>query len=324
MDQEQKNLIVFLWKKRKPIILFTAIGAIVSLIVSFLITPQFLSTAIVYPTATSTVSFSEQRNAKASSMDFGEDEQAEQMLQVLQSSRIKDRIVQQFDLINHYRLKSDDKNLKYKLQKEYDSHISSSRTKFGSIRIDVLDEDPQMAADIANKMVDLYDTVMNEMIRERTLPAFDISIRKKQIIEQNMADLNKKLDSLSAMGVVADRARSNLFDAYNNAKTAEDKAFFKRQIDVNIQYAASYDGLAALRDELMVNISRFETAYEQAESDANTNLNHKFIVESAYKADKKETPKKMLIVLMATIGTFIFSIFFFLIKDKIEELKKIA
>lgn len=324
MDQTQNKLIVFLWKKRKSIILITGIGGVIALVASFLITPLFLSTAIVYPTATSTVSFSEQRNAKASSMDFGEDEQAEQMLQVLQSSRIKNMIIERFDLIKHYEIDPNDKNLNYKMGKAYDNHISSSRTKFGSIRIDVLDKEPQLAADIANKMVDLYDTVMNEMIRERTLPAFDVNVRKKQMIEENLAALNAKLDTLSALGVVADRARSNLFDAYNNAKSAEDKAFFKKQIDMNLRYAAEYDGLASKRDEMMVNISRFESAYEQAESDANTNLNHKFVVESAVKADKKEKPKKALIVIMATLGTFIFSIFFFLIKDKLDELKKIA
>lgn len=324
MEKEQKNLMVFLWKKRKPIILLTAIGSIVALVLSFFITPQFLSTAIIYPTATSTVSFSEQRNAKASSMDFGEDEQAEQMLQVLQSSRLRSMIIDRFDLVKHYRINPNDKNLRYKLGQAYDNHISSSRTKFGSIRIDVLDEDPQMAADIANKMVDLYDTVMNEMIRERTIPAFEINQRKKKIIEEKTAVLNRKMDSLSAFGVVPDRARSNLFDAYNNAKNAEDKAFFKKQIDVNLRYGAEYDGLASKRDELMVNISNFESAYEQAESDANTNLNHKFIVESAFKADKKEKPKKAIIVLVATLATFVFSVFFFLMKDKIEELKKIA
>lgn len=100
--------------------------------------------------------------------------------------------------------------------------------------------------------------------------------------------------------------------------------FFKHQLDVNIRYGSEYDGLVAQRDEMMTNMSIFEAAYEQAESDANANLNHKFVVEGAFKADKKETPQRSLIVLLATVGTFVFSIFFFLVKDKIEELKKIA
>jgi uncharacterized protein involved in exopolysaccharide biosynthesis len=71
---------------------------VVSVVVSFLLTPIYRSTAIVFPAATSTVSFSEQRNAKAAAMDFGEEEQAEQLVQILQSSRIRDKIVSKFDL----------------------------------------------------------------------------------------------------------------------------------------------------------------------------------------------------------------------------------
>ncbi len=96
---EQRNaLMLFLWNKRKSLMLFTGAAAVVSIIISFSITPLFLSTAIVFPAASSNVSFSEQRNVKAAAMDFGEEEQAEQLVQILSSSRIRDPIVQKFDL----------------------------------------------------------------------------------------------------------------------------------------------------------------------------------------------------------------------------------
>lgn len=217
MSNLQNNLVLFLWKKRKSIISWTIVGAILSVIVSLFITPRYLSTAILYPTATSTVSFSDARNALASSMDFGEDEQAEQMLQVLQSSRLSNRIIQQFDLMKHYGIKPDEKNAQYKMGKKYNKYITCSRTRYGSIQISVLDTDPQIAADITNKIVDLYDTVMNEMVRERTIPAFEVNARKMKIIEDNIAVIGAKLDSLSKLGVVPDKARTNLYDAYNNS-----------------------------------------------------------------------------------------------------------
>jgi len=324
MNEEKENLIVFLWKIRKALIVITGIGAVLSLVVSFLITPQFLSTAIIFPTATSTVSFSEQRNAKASSMDFGEAEQAEQMLQILQSSRIRDLIVKRFDLMNHYEIKPNDPYKDYKMGKAYNEHISCTRTRYESIEIDVWDKDPQMAADIANKIVDLYDTVKNQMIKERTIPAFQINVRKKKLIDESLRRLDNKLDSLSNLGVVTSEARANLFRAYNDAKSAADKAYFKKQIDANTKFGAEYDGLEALRDERMVKLSEFEAMYEQAESDANANFTQKFVVESAVKADKKDKPKKALIVLISTFATFFFAIFYFLIVARIKELKKIA
>ena len=317
-----QNIIQFIWKRRKLIGILTSIGAVASLIISFFITPLYLSTAVVFPAATSTVSFSEQRNAKASSMDFGEEEQAEQLVQILQSSKIRDKIVHQFDLMNHYEIKPTDANKNYLLGIAYSDHISFTRTRYGSIQIDVLDKDPKLAAIIANKIVDLIDTVKNEMVKERTLPAYEINKRKKDLIMQDLHIIMTKLDSLSSLGVVTSEGRANLFQAYNEANGNEDKKFFKKQIDVNLKHGAEFDGLSMLRDEKMVKIAEFEAAYEQAESDANTNFNHKFVVEKAVVADKKEKPKKSIIIIVSTLATLMFSILALLIQQKVKELRR--
>ena len=323
-EQTDVNLILFIWSKRKVLALVSGIVAILAIIVSFMLTPMFLSTAIVFPTATSTVSFSEQRNAKASSMDFGVEEQSEQLIQILQSSRIRDVLVSRYNLFAHYEIKETDPNKYYKLGKAYGNHITFTRTRYGSIQIDVLDKDKELAAEIANKIVELIDTVKNDMIKERTIPAFEINIRKKKMIEESVRAINLELDSLSSLGVVTSEGRANLFAAYNDAKSADDKAFFKNKIDVNMKYGAEYDGLTMLRDEKTVKLSDFEVSYEQAESDAYSDFNHKFIVESAVVADKKAKPKKAIIVIVATLSSFIFMIFFLLLTAKIRELKKVA
>jgi LPS O-antigen subunit length determinant protein (WzzB/FepE family) len=320
----QQNIIQFIWTKRKIITIVTFIAAVASLVISFFITPLYLSTAVVFPAATSTVSFSEQRNAKASSMDFGEEEQAEQLVQILQSSKIRDKIVQRFDLMKHYDIKETDQYKYHRLGEAYASHIKFTRTRFGSIQIDVLDKDPKLAATIANKIVDLIDTVKNEMVKERTIPAFEINKRKKDLILQDMKFILSKLDSLSSLGVVTSEGRATLFQAYNEAKGKDDKKFFKKQIDVNIKHGAEFDGLAMLRDEKMVKLAEFETAFEQAESDAYTDFNHKFVVENAVVADKKEKPKKAIIVLVSTIASFIFMVFALLIQARLKELRKEA
>ena len=93
LKNASEGLIQFTWINRKKLFLLTGAAAIVSGVIAFLMTPLYLSTAVVFPAATSSVSFSEQRNAKAAAMDFGEEEQAEQLVQILQSSRIRDKVV---------------------------------------------------------------------------------------------------------------------------------------------------------------------------------------------------------------------------------------
>ena len=321
LNKERNNLIQFIWAQRKSLLIITGIVFVISTIVSLLITPLFLSTAIVFPAASSNVSFSDQRNVKAAAMDFGEEEQAEQLVQILQSSRIRDKVVSKFNLLEHYEIAENDKNKYYKLNNEYTSHFEFTRTRYGSIQIDVLDKDPELAAKMANSIVDLIDTVKNDMIRERTKPAFEINKRKMgQMLHDRDSVLNL-LDSLSALGVVSMDIRSNLFQALVDSKNAAEKADIKAKLGVNTLYGAQYDALEHMRNEMIIKIEEFRVSYEQAESDANANFNHKFVVEKAVQADKKEKPKKMIIVLVASLGGFIFGVLFLLIRQRIQELK---
>jgi LPS O-antigen subunit length determinant protein (WzzB/FepE family) len=320
--KSQETLIRFLLGKKKPILIITFIISLGSIVVSLLITPLYLSTAIVFPAATSSVSFSEQRNAKSAAMDFGEEEQTEQLVQILQSSRIRDKIISQFKLMSHYGIDNNDINKYYKLKEEYNGHFSFERTRYGSIKIDVLDEDPELAAKMANKIVDLIDTVKNDMISERTIPAFEVNRRKKVQMERERDSILSCLDSLASLGVIALDVRSNLFQAYVDSKNPADREELKRKIEINMKYGAKYDGLEYMRNEKTVKLEDFRISYEQAESDANTKFNHKFIVERAVIADRKEKPKRMIIVFIATIAGFVLSVFSLLLFEKYKELSK--
>lgn len=321
LQEERMGLIQFIWKSKKPILIITSIAAIASIVVSFLITPLYLSSAIVFPAATSNVSFSDQRNAKAAAMDFGEEEQAEQLVQILQSSRIKDRIVSKYNLLEDYEISENDPNKYYKLNKAYYGDFTFNRTRFGSIQIDVLNKDPKKAAAMANDIVDLIDTVKNEMIRERTMPAFEINLRKKKQMEHERDSLLTRLEELAQMGVLPNDVRATLYQALVDSKNAAEKTEIQRKIDINTKYGSVYDGLEYQRNEKIVKIEDFRVSYEQAESDANAKFNHKFVVEKAVVADRKEKPKRMIIVLVSTIGGFIFGLFFLLIQQRIKELK---
>lgn len=321
LENASKGLIQFIWINRKKLFVFTASAAILSGVIAFLMTPLYLSTAIVFPAATSSVSFSEQRNAKAAAMDFGEEEQAEQLVQILQSSRIRNKVVSEFQLMKHYEIDPTGPNKQFKLNEAYNNHISFNRTRFGSIRIDVLDENPELAAKIANKIVDLIDTVKNEMIGERTIPAFKVNQRKLAQMKRDRDAILKKLDSLADIGVIALDVRSNLFQAYVDSKNPTDRAELKKKIDINMKYGAMYDGLEYMRNEKIVKIEDFNISYEQAESDAHARFNHKFVVERAVKADKKEKPKRAVIILVSTLAAFFIGLFSLLLWEKYNELR---
>ena len=321
LNEERERLLTFLFRKRKIILPFSFIVSVVVFGLTYLITPLYLSTAIVFPAASSSVSFSEQRNTKASSMDFGEEDQAEQLVQILQSAQVQDLIVEKYDLMKHYNI-SDGDDYKYdKLNTAYEGHFSFERTRFGSIKIDVLDRDPKLAAKMANEIVSLIDTVKNNIIRKRTLPAFKITKRKKEQLENEINNILNKMDSLSKLGVVSLDVRSRLFQALVDSKNPQEKAQLRQKIEINSLLGSSFDGLERKRNEKITKLEDFKVAYEQAESDAATDFSHKFVVQKAQVADKKDQPKRTIMTIIAGIGSFIFIVFALLIIERYKELK---
>ena len=321
LNKERERLLTFLFRKRKIILSFSFVVSAIAFGLSYLITPLYLSTAIIFPAASSSVSFSEQRNTKASSMDFGEEEQAEQLVQILQSAQIKDLIVEKFDLMKHYNISENDGYKYDKLNTAYEGHFSFERTRFGSIKIDVLDRDPKLAAKMANEIVSLIDTVKNNIIRKRTLPAFEITKRKKEQLENEINALLNEMDSLSKLGVVSLDVRSRLFQALVDSKNPQEKKLLQKKIEINSLLGSTFDGLERKRNEKITKLEDFKVAYEQAESDAATDFSHKFVVQKATVADKKDQPKRLIITIIAAIGSFIFIVFSLLLIDRYKELK---
>lgn len=319
--ESTNDLLRFIYKNRLILILTGFIAGVISIVISFLLPVLYESNSIVYPTETSTVSFDADRNAKAGSMDFGDEEKAEHLIQILQSSPLRNKIIQQFDLAKVYELDPKDSRFNYKLKQEYDAHINFNRTRYGSVNISVLDKKPQLAADIANRIVGLIDTVKGKLIQERTIPAFKINGRKLQQLRDEQNNINDEMDSLSQLGVVSSESRTELYKAYVNAKIEKDKEFFKKQIDVNLKYGSRYDALSYLREQKIEKIADQETSYEQAESNASQIFPQKFVVEAASASDKKAKPKKAIIVIVFTLSAVLLMFILLLIRDKIRAIK---
>lgn len=320
-DHNTNELLVFTFKNRRALILTGVIAGVISVVVSLFLPVLYESNAIVFPTATSTVSFNPQVSLKAGSMDFGEEENAEQLIQILESGPMRNRVIQEFDLGKVYDIQPTASNYYYKLKKKYEERISFRRTRYGSINISVLDREPERAAEITNTIVSLIDTLMNELIKERTVPAFEINKRKLNQLKSELDGLNNELDSLSNLGVVDSKARASLIEVLNEAKSSADKDMIRNQIDINQKLGIRYDALVELREFRAKKMTELEVSYDQAESDATETINHKFVVEQGYAADKKAKPKRAIVVLVSTLAAVVLMFIALLIRDRMREIK---
>ena len=76
---------------------------------------------------------------------FGEEEQAEQLLQILNSDEISGYIREKYNLMKHYGIKNNEQYALTSTVKEYQDNVTFKRTEFNSVRIDVLDHDKDTA-----------------------------------------------------------------------------------------------------------------------------------------------------------------------------------
>ena len=95
-DFDSSGFIYFLYKWRKSLTIITTIAIIASVIFSspFFITPKYKSSVILFPTSSNSISqvlLGKKMNNEKDILEFGEDEQTERMLQILNSNKIKDK-----------------------------------------------------------------------------------------------------------------------------------------------------------------------------------------------------------------------------------------
>jgi len=328
---ENTNFLFFLFKWRKLLIIIGIAAIVVSSVVSLLIKNKYVSTVILFPSSSNTISkalVSSQYGVNDDIMAFGEEEQAEQMLQILNSNEIRQRIIEKFNLLEHYDINPDSKYKNTKLYKMYNENISFNRTEYMAVEIKVIDTDPQMAADIANEIANLYDTVKTNLHKQRSLEGFKIV---ENAYMELAAEVARKEDSLSVLrgkGVQdyesqAERLNEGLVREIGKGNQHGVNEI-QRRLDTLAKYGSAY---VSLRDDLeheKKQLSDLRAKYEEAKIDAESSLPQKFVVDYAYKAEKKTYPVRWLIVVLSTFSTLLTTIILIILFENFKKFKKLS
>jgi len=321
MEMNSIDLLGFLWGNKKTLISIGIIAVIVSSIVALVIEEKFESTVTLYPSKTSSVSFGEVNNEDQTVSKFGEEEEAEQMLQILESASIRQAIVNKYDLLQHYDIDTSGKFVYTELNETYSDNINFERNQNGAVLITVLDKSPDTAALIANDIASLFDSTKNAMIHARALTDFNIKKEKlKKLIDQ-MQSLRDTMSKLSSLGVVTADAYQGLTDAMLKSPDKKTKQEYKEKLKMTEQYGSILKAFQIETEFLSERIATMKSSYEQAETDANSFPSHKFTVEDAAAAEKKSYPVRWLIVVISTFSTLLFVTILLLFVEKIKELE---
>ena len=256
---------------------------------------------------------------------FGEEEEVEQMLQVLHSDEIKEEVITKFNLIDHYDIDASSKYPQTALAREYKSNISYSRTEFMSVEITVLDKDKNKAAAIANTIGDLLDSAMNNIEKQRAHKGLEIVRAEYFLKKSEMLALEDSMKLLREFGVYDYESQSEVFNtsyaeaiAMGNTKAIE---AIEKKLHVLAKYGGAYVSIRDYLKEETKQLSLLKAKYAEAKVDAEQIMPHKFVVNKAVPAEKKSYPIRWLIVMIATFGSAIFSLFTLIITDYFRQLK---
>jgi uncharacterized protein involved in exopolysaccharide biosynthesis len=322
------DLLIFAWNKRIPLIIVSVIAAIISIIVSYRITPLFKSEVVMFaePDAyNSKYLLSYNYVGRKGMLSFGEEEESEQLLQVLNSNQIRDRVIEKFNLMDHYDINKSHKYKRTELYKAYNSNIKFRRTKYLSVVISVMDKDPNIAANIANDIASLVDTIMNKIILERASVGLRLVKEQLDDLHGQIRVFEDSLTVLNKLGINHYEAQSErLIEAYGYALkdgNIEGARRLQKELQNLSEYGSAY---VSIRDQLIYykqQLYLLNMKYTEAKVEAEQALPHKYIVDDAYPAEKKSYPKKSIIVLTSTIATFIFALFILLVVDIIRRNK---
>ena len=305
-----------LLNSKRFILGFVLVGTLTGILISspIVIKPKFKSEAIIYPPANT--------NAKITAefdLRFGSEKEIDEHIQILNSGILRDAIITKYELANHYNIDENALDKENKLFKVYDKNISIEKTKFNSISISVLDEDPKIAANIANDLVKIGDEVKAVIIKKNlgaTIEQISIQfLEKKKMFEKILAEFSLIKESFKGFDLN--------FDENNSVEKLQADIIIKNNLDdaFEIKDETKIERLNGLQN-VFNEMYDLKKTLKIANFNYNSKINGSYIISPAKVADKKSSPVRWIIVVSSFLASILVSISVVLFLEEWKKLKQ--
>ncbi|SNR34230.1 GumC domain-containing protein [Hymenobacter mucosus] len=310
-----------------------ALALVVSLIVALLLPNIYTSTAVFFPT--NPQSSDPDRIVEGGKLDLGgRTEDLDRVITIGQSQPVAELIIKRFDLHRHYDTgqpgddAADDKALR-----EFSSNLSIVHNEREAIELTFQDYDKQLAARIANDLVQIIDSVNQQLTLEnrrnvlglyRTRYEFlntEYERSRRQLVQARRRYGIYGLEQQSrylAREIIKVESQLNQAQAGGPGNVAGLRRALRglTQADggnvINLEnYVRGTDSLAmftARLTDLQERLVKARGEYETADVTLKGKLSSLYVVQKAYPATKKSKPVRWLIVVGSVALTFALSI----------------
>lgn len=328
MELGSANLLELILKNLKLVIAVVALAAIVSAVVSFIIPEKFKSTVTMFPSSGSEPlgMLLTDENIRGSIIRYGDKEDGERLMQLINSHDVQSRVIDACNLWEHYKIDPEYPGARSLISLEYNGNVDVEMTRFGSVVVEVLDEDPEMAAKIANSISEFTDTVDVKIRRSRALSSFNIAKKEHEDLLKEIRFYEDSIAVLRTLGVYDYFGQiPELTEQYAAAigmGYTERANRIKEEMELLSEYGHTYNHLAKKIERLYDFENTIALRMEQFSIDISGKMPVKFVVDDAKVADKKSYPIRWLIVVMSTAGAFFFVVVALLIFNNLRAARQ--
>ncbi|MBO7134549.1 MAG: hypothetical protein J6W06_10390 [Bacteroidales bacterium] len=283
-----KSIFSMIAKWKWHLLIITVVAAILGYVFScpYFIHPKFKSSATLYP---------------ANIICHSDESESEQMLEMLESDDIKFHIIEKYDLYNHYAIDTAAKGSLAKMMTYYEDNVIIEKTPNDAVKITVCDEDPQIAADIANSIIENYDNLVLKMNAEKSAELFDIysaAAKEKAHVIDSLSDVIKMYGT--EYGMIDEKSQTRAYsEAVAQGRSGGDASTVLKNWQ---EHGAEYRKTDSLLNSTIQRYNKDLKICEDARRDMKKEQTFSHVISKPYPADKKFYPVRWLIALFSALG----------------------
>jgi capsular polysaccharide biosynthesis protein len=283
----KKEINIFLrWKKH--IIIITIIAGIAGGIISFFVTPKYESIAIVYP---------------ANVLPYSDETETEQLLQIFQSTDIRNAVIEQLNLYEHNKIDRNAALGPYYMNALWDNNVSISRTSNDAIKIRVIDKNSTLACDIVNAIIDEFNLFTRNIHKSKFAEAVELYNRQRERKFVMLDSIKQEIRKYNEMGIYdvpfqAKELAAAMLKGGNTAKIAEMQKVFN-------EHSSDYIILTTWLEGEIKGLEDFMNKYDKVYAEYDRQFTHAAVISSPEIAPRKYSPIRWLYGTLFMLGGFL-------------------
>lgn len=166
------------------------IAGVLSILLTTFLPKKYEATAKFFPPA-----FNKEENLNLNA-SMGFNLEADRLINIAQSSTIKDSLIKRFDLKKYYKVDTTSPAWRENLYTRLDSDLRFERTKYMSVEISFRSKDPELSAIVVNEIMSLLSRFLERMVKinmtEPLTYAESVYFKKSEVV----AELLQKIHEL--------------------------------------------------------------------------------------------------------------------------------